>query len=138
MKLTRTVEITPEEAEHLMADRELAVAIRALQRRSDSPIYPRRWGRPTRHKYEEFSANNGWKLSVWVELSKYGLSYKICANCDTHVLIKMGAEEHEFSMRQSDYVNLTPDLQVKPTRTALLIRQPRFMPETRYCQVAAD
>lgn len=138
MELKIAAEITAEDAVSLMGDPKIAAAIEAFQRRNVFPAYPRRWGAATSHKYKELSSNNGWKESVWVELPKYGLAYKICADCGTHVWIRIGDEQKEFSMRQSDYVNLTPDLQVKPMRTILKIRRPHFMPESGHCQAAAD
>lgn len=134
MELKINIELTPDDAESLMRDPEFAAAIETIQRRN---AYPRRWGKSTRHKYEQRSADNGWKEDVWVELPK-DLAYKICPDCGTHVRIRVGDQEFHLSMRLSDFVNLTPNLQVKPERSVLLVRRLRSFPGARHCQAAAD
>jgi len=131
----KVVEITAEDAEALARDPRIAAVIEALQQRG---AYPRRWMTETRHPYERYESNNGWREDVETSLPDDGFTFKICADCGTHVWIRIGDKEHHLSTRMSGYLIIAPNIQVKATRSALLVQRARPVSGFGFCHAAAD
>lgn len=136
MELSIPVDITDEAAEALARDPRIMAVVKALQQRSS---YPRQWDNAaTSYPYERYEANNGWHEDVETSLPSDGVTFKICADCGTKVWIRIGDREHHLSMRMSSFLIIAPNLQVKATRSALLVLRTHPISGAQFCHAAAD
>jgi len=99
-------------------------------------MFPRQWDKP---KYYEFKQDHpDYKWMKRVELPEDGLMCKVCDDCGSHVWVVVAGYELHLSKRLTDFVQITPDLMVKPSAGGLLVRRPRPLKGMRHCQYACD
>lgn len=106
----------------------------AIHLRGES-VYPLMWGKP---KHYLNRTEGRFKTPVWAEVGKTGLSFKVCADCGTHVWVSIGTTELHISKRSNNFVQLTDGLQVRPDATGLLVRQPLLQQAMAHCLYSAD
>jgi len=100
------------------------------------PLFPLRWSKPTFHPYEYEEGSHEWPALV--ELQDGQLTYKVCADCGTHVWVKVYGLKLHLSKRIGDFIQVTSELQVKPVGRGLLVRRPQKQGNFFYCKYACD
>lgn len=100
------------------------------------PLFPLRWSKPTFHIYEFEEGSSEWPTLA--KLQDNELTYQVCADCGTHVWVKVGGLELHLSKRIGDFVQVTFELQVKPVGRGLLVRRPQKQGNLFFCRYACD
>lgn len=100
------------------------------------PMFPRQWSKPTFHAYEYEEGPMKWPAQAQLEVDS--MTYQICADCGSHVWIKVGDLELHLSKRTRVFVQVTSDLQVKPAAQGLLVRRPQPVRGATHCRYACD
>lgn len=100
------------------------------------PVYPRQWGKIEFYAYEY--EEGVWRYPVSVSVNESDLVFKVCADCGTCVWISIHGKEHHISKRIQDFVQVTPDLLIKPGGRGIQVRRPQAYSSRRFCPYAAD
>ena len=111
-------------------------ATRLAEYLSGQAIFPRQWDKPKHYEFKQDHPDYAWIKRV--RLPEDGLMCKVCDDCGSHVWVEVAGHELHLSMRITDFVQVTPDLQIKPVASGLLVRRPRQLKGMRHCKYACD
>lgn len=103
---------------------------------SGEAMFPRQWDEPEYYEFKQDLPDYKWMKRI--QLQEDGLMCKVCDDCGSHVWVEVEGYELHLSKSITDFVQVTPDLQIKPIANGLLVRRPRPLKGMRHCQYACD